>query len=438
MALSQQDRITMSKKMVEIPEENATIDNVKAQILIQQQEAVKADALNAALQLPYNTIINAYQLEYNHISGNKRIEVTETRINNAAKGNPKNGFFLADPTLPIPTVPTGVWKNFAPMSYCFAIGKNYLESYDLEPLNEEKNIQAIQDLITEAKTYSEAKRATGVQCVANPVPPPNYISESIPALTTILNSLKDAVDNWIGGLNAQKSVIVLTETVPTRLAENQAAYNKIDPTIALITPWQSISDFVGGICALSPGDPFYSGSAKMTDSSLEILEDAIAARLPDINLRKSQLNSYFGSITQNPDTGIVTATSGWYGERFLIIDSRLNIISGTAAGKFGAERALAAQNQIQATNNLTLQAYNLTMKTTKAVAPGLDTRFLNVENASDFNVGDRVYVVADNQEELSGSIISKDGNRVELTFEVPKKYTLANLTRMYKTVEKIL
>jgi len=72
------------------------------------------------------------------------------------------------------------------------------------------------------------------------------------------------------------------------------------------------------------------------------------------------------------------------------------------------------------------------MKATKAAAPGIDTKFMNFESLSGFSVGDRVYLVADDQEELSGSIEEINGNRAKLTFSVPKKYTTSNNTRIYK------
>jgi len=252
-----------------------------------------------------------------------------------------------------------------------------------------------------------------------------------------LNNLKTQVTTWKNSLNAQKSVIVLTETVPTRLAENQAAYNAIDPVIPMLVAWEALIDFnVAGSCPLSESWGSY-GTNKLHPTGLQMLKDTVTYRTPFLTTRKAQLNSYFGSIVQSP-TGEISSATGWYGERFLIIDSRLNIISGSANGKYGAEKAIATQNQVQASNTTTAMAYDLSMKATKAVAPGLDTNYLNVQNASSFNVGDRVYVVANNQEELSGSIEEKSGNRLKLTFKVPKKYNLGNQTRIYKMVEKIL
>jgi hypothetical protein len=441
MALSKENRITMSKKIVEIPEANATVDGVIDQILAQRDEAIKNDSVNKELQQPYTDIINKYQPEFNYLDGNKRTELTETIMDNAAKGVNRNGFFLADPEFPIPSVPSGVWPFFSPMAFTWAIGKNNAEQYPVEPSGEQPAINTINNLIAQIETFAVSARATGTFCltVSNPTPTPPTITTQEPevAIQNLLNQLKNQVNIWENSLNAQKAAIPLDETVTTRLAQNQAAYDVLDPTITLIDSWQAIPDWASGSCPLSESWGSYSNS-KLNPNALQILKDTITYRQPLINNRVSELNSYFGTVVQNLTTGEITSFSGWYGERYLIIDSRLNMLSGSANGKYGAEKAIETQNQIKAGNNLAAAAYGLNMKATLATAPGLDTNYLNTQDASEFNVGDRVYVVADKQEELSGSIEEKVGNRVKLTFKVPKKYTLANYTRLYKMIEKIL
>jgi len=479
MALQKEDRITMSKKIIGIPEENAVVDVVKEQILIQQQEAIKNDALNKALQDPYDEIINAYQKEFNLIDANKRTEVTEDLINAAAKGENRNGFFLADPEFPIPSVPDGVWKFFAPMSYCYAVGKTNAETYPNEPLGEQPIITTITSLISQIESYVPATRASGQKCiqveVCTPNPPPGSGETCVfedqvvpsPEIQGLLSQLKTEMQKWEDSLDGQQTAIVLPDTIPAREAENQAAYDDITPILALINTWQAEQDWdtatnlpdncndfdnmtYTAYCSGEDNPPqlteatciFDNGTwiealqeSKLGPVTLQPIKDELTARTAFLVNRIGQLNGYFGSITQDTATGELTAQSGWYGARFLIIDSRLNLISGSANGKFGAEKALATQDQIKASNNTAAAAYDLTMKATKAVAPGLDTTYLNVEDASAFSVGDRVYVVANDQEELSGSIEEVSGNRVKLTFKVPKKYTPANKTRLYKLVD---
>lgn len=460
MALSKEDRVTMSKKIVGIPDENAIVENVKLQILAQQQIAIKNDAVNAALQAPYNEKINAYQAEYNLIDGNLRTVLTEDLINAAAKGENRNGFFMANPDDPIPSVPDGVWKFFAPMSFCYAIGKDNNEEYGVEPLGEVPIISRINDLISEIETYIIATRASGKKCIQNPG---DQIVSS-PEIQGLLDDLKNEIQTWEDSLNAQKSVIQIGDSsVSARQAENQIAYDEIDPLISIIDAWQTVQDFdittsIPNNCAgfSNAGytsfctDPQYTDQfscefngqfwfesfqdSKLSPTQIQILKDAIVDRSVFLTTREGQLDSYFGTINQDTNTGELLSQSGWYGARFLILDSRINLISGSANGKFGAERGLKTQDQIKSSNETAAAAYNLSMKATKAVAPGLDTPYLNVLDASEFNIGDQIYVVANDQEELSGTILEKDGNRVKLSFVIPKKYNLGNLTRLYRLV----
>ena len=443
--LTKQDRISMSKKIIEISDANLAVDNNIQQILAQQQESIENDAANAALQKPYDDIIKIYQPEYNRIDGNLRTELTEDLINTAAKGDPRNGFFLVDFSFPIPSVPSGVWKAFAPMSFCYGIGKNVSESYD-PIIGEETSFNRMLEIISLAESYSVSARATGKRCFSVDSSGGSFSSsffnryniENNPGIETLMNEFVQKANEWIEALKAEKEVIVMDETVVDRLAENQAAYNEIDPTIQEIEDWLTIRNFYrASRCPLSENWNSYP-NVKFNPKSIEQLNEIINKRKAFLEIRKSQLNKYFGSIDQNLETGIINNFSGWYGERYLLIDSRLNIISGTANGKYGADIAIATQEQIKASNNTTKAAYNLNMKATKAVAPGLNTTYLNLKNSDDFNVGDNVYVVADNQEELSGVILEKRGYRVRLDFLVPKKYTLINKTRIYKLVEKIL
>lgn len=475
MALSKEDRITMSKKIVSIPDENAVVDNVKLQILAQQQVAIENDAVNAALQQPYDEKINTYQGEYNLVDGKLRTVLTEDLINAAAKGENRNGFFLADPEFPIPSVPDGVWKFFAPMSFCYAIGKRNNETYGTEPLGEIPTLNRIESLLKQVETFLDATRASGQKCVEVEVCTPNPSGsgeictneEQIvpsPEIQSVLNNLKTEIQTWVNSLNSQKKSIQINDnSVPTRQLENQAAYDYIDPLLAILTGWQQVQDFdtqtnLPSTCSsfanagyteycsdpqyedqfscVFNGETWFSAfqNSKLSPSQIKILRDELTARKPFLNDRKRQLDGYFGEIIQNKETGAIEKATGWYGNRFLILDSRLNLISGSANGKFGAERGLQTQDQIKSSNNTAAAAYDLSMKATKAVAPGLDTPYLNVLDASGFNVGDEVYVVANNQEELNGKILEKDGNRVKLSFLVPKKYNLGNLTRLYRLV----
>jgi hypothetical protein len=437
--LSKEDRIAMSRKIITVEQDTIDIDNAIEQIKLLQQQAIKDDSLNEFLQQPYTDMINLYQPEYNHIDGNLRTELTEDLMNAAAQGLPQNGFFLTDPTLPIQSVPDGIWKSFSPMAFCYGIGKKPSETYD-SVVGEEPSFNRMLELIAQAEaTYSISARATGKRCITVGVPPfDTQQAVNQTGMINLMNELIQRANEWIEALKKEKEVIVLNETVAERLAENQEAYNQIDPTIAEIKSWLSIRTFQRArSCPLKESWRNYP-VVKMHPTSIERLNEIIDKRKAFLEIRKSQLNKWLGFVDQNIETGILENFGGWYGERFLLIETRLNLISGTASSKFGADKQIQAQEEVKASNKATAAAYALTMRAAKAVAPGLNTQYLNFDDASDFEVGEEVYVVADNQRELAGTILEKDGNRLKFSFTIPKKYTLSNVTRLYKIVENIL
>lgn len=435
--LSKTDRISMSRAIIEIPEKNAVADVVIEQIDAQKQAAIEADSLNAALQTPYNDIINKYQKEYGWIEGLGRTELTENLINAAARGEEDNGFFLANPEKPIPSVPSGVWTFFAPMSYTYAIGKTFSETY-ITQVGEERSINNINNIISSLGSFSISALGTGSVCVPNLNPPPAETKEPLTAVQDLMDDFKQQIQDWVTALNNQKNDIVLSDNNSTRLAQNQTAFNEIDPVINDLQNFLALDDFsTGGTCPLSEDWSSYP-NVKFNPTSINTLQNIISDRESFLTTRKTQLDSYFGFITQDTSSGQLTDYSGWYGERYLIIDSRLNLISGSANGKFNTEQAIATQEQIKASNDVAAASYGLVMKATKTVAPGIDTNYINVLNSSEFSVGDRVYLVANDQEELSGGIDEIIGNRIKLTFKVPKKYTVTNKTRLYKLIQREL
>jgi len=341
--LSKEDRIAMSKKIIQIPDEFATVESVKVQIELGRQEAIKNDAVNEALQDPYDEKINTYQKELALIDGKKRTELTEDLINAAAKGENRNGFFLADPEFPTPKVPDGVWKAFAPMSYSYAISKKNDESYSTESLGEQPCISRINSLIKQIEAQVLATRASGQKCIQVEVctPAPGggggeicVLEDQVvpsPEIQGMLNSLKSEVQTWENSLGGQKGSIPIDDAdVPARQIESQTAYDKIDPLLAILNGWQAVRDFdtttnlpqncedfnKAGYSAycLNPDNPpkeeefaciADNGTwvesfkdSKLSPTQIQVLKDAIADRSPFLSGRVIELNGYFCAIDE--------------------------------------------------------------------------------------------------------------------------------------------
>lgn len=436
--LSKQDRIEISLKLVGIEKELEGFDNLQQQAVEAQIDAQNKDAPNKKIIDEKNLLINPYQKELTFFDGIIRTELTEDILEDSARRILGNSFFPNNTQISLPSIPDGAWKYFPPFSGTHAIGKASNELYPTTGERTELDIlDEIETLVTIIESAGASNRATGKLCVEDP-PDPDYYEADL-LVVDALADLKLLVDEWETILNDQKSEIPTDDPDATRQSGNTSAIADIDNAISIIDAWQAVQDYdttttLPLTCAEfdSKTESFWQ-QAKLQPTTLQSIKDEIDARQLYIPTRVTALeDDYLGSIIQDLSNGNLTAFSGLYGERMLYIDVRLNTLSGTLSNVIGLENSEEVQKQFKNATNITKSAYSLLIKATKAAAPGLDTKFLNVLDASEFNVGDRIYLVANDQEELSGAIAAKDGNRIELTFKVPKKYTTSNVTRIYK------
>jgi hypothetical protein len=462
MSLNKQDRIELSAKMAGAAEEKSAVDKT---IEIVDQAKLKAEAKdspNKKLVDEKTALINPYQNELKLLDGTVRTELTESVLLDSAKRVLGNSFFPNKPNAPLPSIPGGVWLNFSPFSRTHAIGKTSLEVYESTGNRGEQIILTdITSKILSIEAKIIATRATGKKgqttgsctpagsgttqsvCIANGgtwTPGPDvFVSDT--DTQGFLSDLKALVQEWENTLNNQKSIInSISDSNSVRKTQNLAALTDINNSLTIINNWQAVQDYdtttplPSTIASFNALTESYFQQTKMQPTTLQILKNELTARSAYVVTRKDQLSggNYLGSITQDMSTGSITAIQGLYGERMLFIDMRINAVGGTLSEVVAFSMSKTSQNEIKKSIEIATQGIGLVMKATKAAAPGIDTKFMNFESLSGFSVGDRVYLVADDQEELSGSIEEINGNRAKLTFSVPKKYTTSNNTRIYK------
>lgn len=470
---TKEDRIEISKKLTNVAKQIQQAEGQAVAVDLNIVEKEKEDAPIKKLIEERDVYINAYQNELKLLDGVTRSELTEQIMLDSANRVLNNSFFPNDPASPLPSLPDGVWKNFVPFTGTHAIGKNNFEQFPEPPpvaRTEQNIIDDINNNIALVEAESIPERATGLLCdvggsCSGETPPGSGVDESTctanggtwtagadtysPSITqSLLTDIENLVQEWEDILNSEKNIIPFdssSDPNSTRQSGNDAAVSDIDNSISIIDTWQAVQDFdtttslptgTGGSgCSIFDAlleEDFE--QAKLQPTTLQPLIDELAARTSYISTRESELksNTYLGNLSQDLNNGEITAYNGLYGERMRFIDMRLNASGGTLTSLIGLQTAKKFTNGLKAASENDREALSLVMAASLIVAPGLGTKFLNIKDASQFNVGDRVYVVANDQEELSGSIVSKDGNRLELTFNVPKKYTLANQTRLYK------
>lgn len=444
MALSKQDRIELSAKLAGIADEKKAADESLVSLDKGLAKATAKDEPNKKLLDQRTALINPYQNELKLLDGIIRTELIESILTDSVNRVIGNSFF-PNKQVAMPSIPDGIWKKFVPFSGTHAIGKNNLEAYTSTSERHELTvINEINAKIVTIETKSIANRASGKIVVVPPppVPPalptPSYLA-SDPIIQGLLTDLKTLVQEWENFLNNEKIIILsVTDSNSTRTSQNSLATGNINTTISAIDTWQAVQDFdtttVPPVIGFDSLPESYFQQAKLQPTTLQALKNSITSRTSYRTTRISQLSgaNYLGSITQDLSSGNITATTGLYGERMLFIDMRINAVSGTLTEIVSFSGAKTAQEQSKQASNIAAQGAALAMKATKAVAPGIDTKYLNFESLSGFSVGDRVYLVADDQEELSGSIEEISNNRAKLTFSIPKKYTPVNNTRLYK------
>lgn len=464
MSLNKQERIALSGKISGIKDEKALADSSIAVLNKAKIKAEKKDAPNKTLLNERTALINSYQNELKLLDGITRTQLTEALLLDSAKKVLGNSFFPNE-SIPSPSVPTGVWINFVPLANTHAVGKNVSEAYPATGGRTELDIISdINGVIASVEAQLVSHRATGKKgestgscsgetpagsgvdqptCIANggtwTTGPDVYVDDTV--VQGLLSNLASLVQEWEDILNNEKSIISpIVDKNSTRSSSNQSAIADIDNAISVIDNWQSVQDFdtttilpiyIYQFDAMIESD---FEQAKLQPTTLQPLKDELVAREAFANSRKSSLigQNYLGSVTQNISNGSLTDTKGLYGERMLFIDMRINLIAGTLSEIVGLENSQNAQDQIKKSAENSEKGGGLVMKSVKLAAPGIDSSYINVENAEGFSVNDKIFLVADDQEELSGGILEIQGKRFKLTFNVSKKYDVTNNSRLYK------
>lgn len=457
MALSQDDRIAFSKKIVEAPFLVDAINKSKASIQVEKAKLQKLDTAHANLVNSKTPLIDGYQSELTQLDGNTRSNLTEQDQQDAANFVLGNFLYPNDPNNPPPSTAPKIWTKTKPYARNKGVGKFYNESFGGPVTKENDLITAIQTAImTIETTYQAIERVSGENCVSTGTcsipmytdqatcvansgiwtPGPDLIA-TYPAVHTSLANLITQVNTLKTFLLAEVGTIYTTDSDNTRKTESLAAVNYINNTIIpAINVWLGLTDFNPSTgettcTGFYSHDPTTLGSTKLQASDLLTFKNALIARQTFITTRQTQLNGYLGTMVQDLSTGDVSG-SGLYFERWSFIQLRLNLLGGSLTGLKGFDRAQTAQDDQIANINNSKATYELILKCSALSAPATGTNYVSLKSSSGFSVGDTVYVMADDQQELMRTIQSIDGNRLLLGQPVPANYRDTQFARVYK------
>lgn len=455
MALSQEERIAISKKIVQIPQQNAASDTIVAQIDAEKAKAQKEDDANKTLMDDVTVLINGYQTERERYDANGHNQLLEQDLLSSADRTLGNFFFPNDTQTPTPSIADGVWKQFIPHAYNKALGKSYAEAYSVVA-KEQTSIDDVLAKIAVVESFSNITRSTGQSCGATGTcslpqyttqsdcttngglwtPGPDLISNSS-AMQAAGSALIASVLAWESFMNATFAIIPTNDTEPIRAAQNTASKADITNAISIIDTWQALTTYNtahGQTTCIGFNAYNFNllGPVKFRAAELQPIKDELIARQAFITTRLGQLNTDLGTVVQNLADGSLTTATGMYGKRMKIINSRLNAMGGSLSKLKGLQRGQSAQEQAKDSNANTASVYSSVMLCSAFRAPSTGTSTIHVLDGTGFAIGNAVYVCADNQEEIATTITNVQGNTIYLADKIPQKYRQNELARLYK------
>jgi len=458
MPFDQADREAISLQIVTITAQINGINAAKAQFQAQINTVQALDTANKDLLNPVNSLTTEYQLEIGYLDGNLRTNFVEQDMVDAANRILMNDFFPNDTAVSVPSLSasSNIWTKFNPFAGNFAIGKNYSESYAIIT-NEITLINTILGYITAAGTHPDIQNTTGEECSTGGICSlPQYLdmsdctggsgvwtpgSDTIipnPVIQTLKTNIVAAANSLVSLLGTEVASIVTNDPNITNQTNNNAAISNINTVfLPALSGWLAYPDFnplTGVSCVVfNSYNPALLAPTKLYSVDLAALQTALNNRLTFITTRQSQLNTLFGSITQDLTTGLITASSGLYGLRYSYLNLRLNLLSGSLTKLIGLQNSYAAQVTLVANLMASEAIYEALLPTTLFKSAGTGTTTLHLVDTSFLSPGDHVYVYAEGQQELVRAIASINNTVVVLNDIVPQKYDPnVNNARLYK------
>lgn len=434
----QADRIAFSLYELTTPTQIAGLNAASAAISAQIVAAQATDTGNQNLWTPINTLIGQYQTELNNIDGNQRTTYSASDIVNSAKKVLGNFFFPNNTTQVIPSLSAtnNVWTQLNPFALTYSVGLPYSQVWTTSPTNENTQIAAIQGYIASAQSNTDIENVTG-QIAQSDLSMPVI---TFAAVQTLSSNLIAAITTWQTALNAEKTALMaIVDT--TNQTINTAALNSVNTALTAISTWlvypafNPISPAPTGTVFNAINPATYTPAiipSQLYSVDLTALSSAVTARASYVTTRTAQLNTILGTISQDVTTGNITSSSGYYGKAYSYLVLRLNSLSGSLMKLNGLQTALAAQAAIITNTQTTAATYFGILPTTGFQSNANGTQFVSLVDVSFLSPGDSVYVMADNQMEMSMAVKTIVGNAVTLNGPVPAKYATSSNVRLYK------
>lgn len=458
--LSPADRQAFSLQIVSADQQIAGLTSASAQINIQLIKDQALDLANDHLFTPINTLINQYQAEFNLIDGQIRTSITEQNILDSANRVIGNFFFPNNTALSIPVLGglNNVWIQTNPFALAYGIGQQYNQTYG-SGIAETGLISTIQGYITSTGGNTDIINTSGQFCndmdtCSIPLYDGDmsgcvshsgtfYSTDTIvpyPPVQTLSTNIIAAVNGLVTQVTAEAAALTaIIDSEPTRTSQNTTALNYINSTLLpALNLWlsypafQTVPGSVTTCAAFNSYDSNLLAPTQLHSTQLSVLQSVLNARSTFLSgTRVSQLNTNLGTVTQNITNGVFSG-SGFYLTRFIYMNLRLNLLSGSLISVVNDQQSIGAQTQMISNLKSQVSVYESICPTTLLSSSGNGTPIISVVDISAFSAGQTVYIMSSSQIELQFAIKSINGNSIQLSSPLPTKYTTLDQVRFYR------
>jgi len=473
---SQSDRITISKRQITIPNENAVFDFNITKLGNEEDKFEEIDEVNELFYNEHNNNINYYFDESEHGAGLQYTKITQQDIDDAVNQDPANIFFptsppytflnpkVADkvnglpttnvageaPILTDTTVQTeglleyidwmrnGITSSIGDDTLIIAYSGGTTMEVTLG-LPDPNTYIAIQDV---GLFYVTAKGPIGggpnlgteltvIPIIAGTGVLGDTIQSNIPGysdgarqspgspglLSGYSSSINGKILAWETKLNNQLTALNLNaDNRAPQTTEIANSIADINNALSIISNWLAA--------------PFSGVGGKFTDSQILLIESEANDRLNYLTTRATEITIALGNVTQDMSGNV--SGNGIFKSRYDTLNLRINKVSGSLSNKIRLGIAKSGPQGQKDGNLAALSQYDQFFLTTKLTVNANGTNTITVDSVSGFSISNTVFVMADTQSELTGTITNISGLDVTLDFIVPSNYTIINKARLYK------
>jgi hypothetical protein len=235
--------------------------------------------------------------------------------------------------------------------------------------------------------------------------------------TSFKTRMMGFISQYKVNLQAEQSALNANDASSPDKDEIAVAKTNVASQISTVTAWQAAPDT--GV-----------GTARWGNTVINPFKAAMISRDSFSTTRIAQINLRLGSVTQD-GKGEVTG-AGSYFKQFDWINMRINKVTGTLTQYYMSDLGGAALNEDTSGKEKQLAEYKSVIAATKITKDGDRTSVVDVENVSEFVIGNEVYIIDDDTPFTKRTILSISGNSVTLNDIVSTEYKVDSLARLVR------